>query len=73
MIEQRFEFMGDGLYVYTSVPQYGGGVCESNLVMAKEIFQECYKKWIKPQESEPSDEVKKFHELQRELSFIDKK
>lgn len=55
MIEQRFEFIGDRLYVYTSVLQYGGGVCESNLVMTKEIFRECYKKWIKPQESEASD------------------
>lgn len=52
MIEQKFEFIDDKVYVYTPVPPYGEGVCKTNLVMTKDIFQECYKRWIKPQESE---------------------
>lgn len=52
MGEEELKFVDDKLYVYIPLPQYGKGICEVRLVMTKEIFQECYKKWIDPQGSE---------------------
>ena len=52
MIEEKLKFIDDKLFVYTPLPIYGDGICEVQLVMTKEIFQECYKKWVEPQESE---------------------
>ena len=52
MNEQELRFIDDKLYVYTPLPQFGEGIYKTELVMTKEIFQECYKKWIEPQESE---------------------
>jgi len=52
MEETKLKFIDDKLYVCTPSPQYGAGVYKTQLVMTKEIFQECYKKWIEPQESE---------------------
>jgi hypothetical protein len=49
MAESKLEFVDDKLFVYTPCPQYGDGVCKAQLVMTKEIFQECYKRWIKSQ------------------------
>ena len=40
------------MFVYTPLPQYGDEIYKVQLVMTKEIFQECYKKWIKQEESE---------------------
>lgn len=50
MNEQRLEFQDDKLYVYTPIPPYESGVCKVEIVMTKEIFQECYKRWIKSTE-----------------------
>lgn len=47
MAKQKLEFIGDEVYVYTELPQYGEEVYETHLIMTKEIFQECYKRWIK--------------------------
>ena len=47
--ELRFE--DDELYCYTPLPQHGEGICKVELVMTKEIFCECYKRWIESQES----------------------
>lgn len=52
MNEEELRFEDDNLFVYTPIPQYGDGICKVQLVMTKEIFQECYKRWIEPQESE---------------------
>jgi len=52
MNEEELRFNDDKLFVYTPLPQYGDGICKVQLVMTKEIFQECYNRWIKPQESE---------------------
>ena len=52
MIKEELKFVDDKLLVYTPIPQYGDGIYKTQLVMTKEIFQECYKKWIEPQESE---------------------
>lgn len=47
MTDETFEFENDSLYRYYPLPQYGKGVCKQDLVMTKEIFIECYKRWIK--------------------------
>lgn len=39
---QSFTIDGDKLYMETE--------SEYSLVMTKEVFQECYNRWIKPQE-----------------------
>ena len=49
MYEEELKFVDDKLYVYTPIPQYGDGIYKTQLVMTKEIFQECYEKWIKPE------------------------
>ena len=45
-MNQELRFDDDKLYCYTSLPQYGEGIYKVELVMTKDIFQECYKKWI---------------------------
>ena len=50
MNKEELKFIDGKLFVYTPLPQYGEGMCESHLVMTKEIFQECYKRWIEEQE-----------------------
>ena len=57
MSEPKLEFNGDKLYLYTPLPQYGEGIYETSLVMTKDIFQECYKRWIEPQiENKPGED-----------------
>lgn len=46
MTSERLEFENDNLYHYIPLPQYGEGVCKKELVMTKEAFIECYKRWI---------------------------
>lgn len=41
---------------YTPMPEMGEDTYKSEVVMTKKIFQECYKKWIEPQESEEQKE-----------------
>lgn len=52
MREEELRFEDDKLVVYTPISQYGDGICKVQLVMTKEIFRECYKKWVESQESE---------------------
>jgi hypothetical protein len=52
MAESKLEFVDDKLFVYTPCPQYGVGVSAVQLVMTKEIFQECYKRWIEAEGEE---------------------
>lgn len=52
MDEGELRFVDNKLFVYTPLPQYGDGVCKVQLVMTKEIFQECYKRWIKAEGGE---------------------
>lgn len=59
MTEGKLKFVDDKLFVYIPLPQYGGGesgIYKAQLVMTKEIFQECYKRWIKEQEGEIRNE-----------------
>ena len=46
MGEQELRFIDDKLYVYTPLPTISEGIYKTELIMTKEIFQECYKKWI---------------------------
>ena len=52
MNEEELRFIYDKLFTYTSLPQFGDGIYKVQLVMTKDIFQECYKKWIMLQECE---------------------
>lgn len=45
-MKQELRFDDDKLYCYTPLPQYGKDIYKVELVMTKDIFQECYKKWI---------------------------
>ena len=57
-MKQTLEFINDEVYVKTPLPQYQlavGEVCKHELVMTKEIFQECYKRWIKEEGENPSE------------------
>lgn len=50
MVSEELRFIDDKLVVYKHLPQCGEGICVPQLVMTKEIFQECYRRWIEPQE-----------------------
>ena len=39
----------------TPAPEIGEYVYREEIVMDKETFQECYKKWIEPQEGEVTE------------------
>ena len=47
MNDEYLKFEDNKLYHYYPLPQYGDGICKKELVMTKEIFIECYKRWIK--------------------------
>lgn len=51
----KLEFRGDELYEYIPLPQYGNSIYETHLVMTKEVFQECYRKWILNEEIKYED------------------
>ena len=42
----ELKFSGDALYEIIPKPQYGEGICEAHLIMTKEVFKECYERWI---------------------------
>ena len=46
MNEEELRFENDKLYHYYPLPQYGEGIAKKDLVMTKEVFVECFKKWI---------------------------
>lgn len=56
MTSERLEFEKDNLYRYTPLPQYGENMYKKELVMTKEAFIECYKRWIKEVEDERNDD-----------------
>ncbi len=47
-----FEVEDNVVMKYTPMPEMGEDVYKGEVVMTKKIFQECYEKWIEPQESE---------------------
>ena len=52
MKKMYFKVEDDIVIKCTPMPEIGEGIYKTEIVMTKEIFQECYKKWITPQESE---------------------
>lgn len=55
MRKEELKFVNDKLFVYAPIPGHHN-ICKAQLVMTKEIFQECYKRWIKsPDPQERSD------------------
>lgn len=53
MSKIHFEVEDDVVIKYTPMSiMLGEDTYKTEVVMTKEIFQECYKKWIDPQESE---------------------
>jgi len=49
------EVIFDDDKVYRCIP-YGDDTCKIELVMTKDIFVECYKKWIEQHDESESDE-----------------
>ena len=47
-----FEVVDNVVIKHTPRPEIGENIYTTEVVMTKEIFQECYKKWIEPQASE---------------------
>ena len=57
MSDIHFEVEGDVVVKYTPIPIIGKTHdYKVEAVMTKEIFQECYKKWIESPESEVKNE-----------------
>lgn len=52
MTKIYFEVKNDIVIKHTPMPEMGEDIYNSEIVMTKEIFQECYKKWIDPKESD---------------------
>jgi len=55
MIKPELQFQDDEVYAYTPLPQYGEGIYDVKLVMTKDIFKECYKRWIESAENEDKE------------------
>ena len=47
----RFEVEDNVVIKYTPILELGEHTYKTEVVMTKETFQECYKKWIESQES----------------------
>lgn len=45
-----FEVEDDVVIKHTPMPEAGENIYKTEIVMDKESFQECYKKWVEPQE-----------------------
>jgi hypothetical protein len=55
MNEVYFELKDDVVIKNTPMPEVGENIYKSEVVMTKEIFQECYKKWVESQEEGDSE------------------
>lgn len=55
MSEINFAIVDDIVIKSTPMPGMGENICKTEVVMTKEIFQECYKKWIDSSESEDKE------------------
>lgn len=47
-----FEVEDDVVIKHTPMPEVGENIYKTEVVMTKEIFQECYKKWIEPRDKD---------------------
>jgi len=57
-MSEIFEVEDDVVIRYTHMHGFGKCTYKPEVVMTKEIFQECYKRWIEQQESEELNEQK---------------
>ena len=57
MTKETLSFDGDKLYYERPLPEYGDTICERRLVMTKEIFLTCYKKWVLGEEEGNNDKT----------------
>ena len=55
MTEPYFGVNDDAVIKVTPMPEVGEYIYKTEVVMTKDIFKECYKKWIEPRESEGKD------------------
>ena len=55
MSKVLFDIEGDVLIKSTPMIEIGENVYKDEVVMTKEIFQECYKRWIAAPESESKE------------------
>lgn len=46
VIKEEWYFENDKLFKCTPVPELGENICRQQLVMTKEVFQECFNRWI---------------------------
>ena len=60
-----FEIEDDVVTRYTPMPEAGENIYRTEVVMSKEIFQECYKKWVEPQEISDRN-LKMWHDIYAE-------
>lgn len=54
--EMYFEIEGDVLIKYTQMPQFGKDTFKKEVIMNKETFIECYKKWIQEENIDQESE-----------------
>ncbi len=52
MNEIFFNIVDDVVIKDTPMPEVGENIYKTEIVMTKEIFQECYKKWIEGDDNE---------------------
>ena len=50
-----FDVEDDVVIKHTPMPEIGENIYKTEIVMTKEIFQECYKKWVESQEGEDKE------------------
>jgi hypothetical protein len=52
MSKLYFEVKDDVVTKHTPIPEIGENIYKTEVVMTKDIFQQCYKKWIESQEND---------------------
>ena len=55
MDEIYFRVVDDVVIKDTPMPEIGENTYKTEVVMTKEIFRECYKKWVETHESEDQE------------------
>lgn len=52
MSKIHFEIEDNAVVKYTPMPELGENTYKAEVVMTKDIFKKCYKKWVEPQKGE---------------------
>ena len=68
-----FEVEGDVVFKHTPMPTIGENIYKTEVVMTKEIFQECYKKWVEEQEGEKIKSIIDGKEPQYEFKALEER